>query len=112
MTDLANTRIAPGGLSEAGDHEGDFISVRRRYEWGDGDYRIRLASDGVDADGEWFGVWITDLDDDTATWFGSLKFPLSGTENQAWINDRSYSTIEIYGRPIRPARPSTFRYGR
>ena len=101
-TDLANARVAPGGFSEAGDYEGDFISVRRHSEWGDGDYRVRLASDGADADGEWFGVWITDLDDNATTWFGSLKFPLAGTENQAWINDRSYSTIEIYGRPIRP----------
>ena len=101
-TDLANARVAPGGFSEAGDYEGNFISVRCHYEWSDGDYRVRLASDGADDDGEWFGVWITDVDADTTTWFGSLKFPFADGEEQAWIKGSSYSTIEIYGRPIRP----------
>ena len=100
--DLSNARVAPGGFTEAGDYEGDFISVRRHYEWGAGDYRVRLASDGVDDDGEWFGVWITDVDADTTTWFGSLKFPFAESEEQAWIRGKSYSTIEIYGRYIRP----------
>lgn len=100
--DLDNARVAPDGFSEAGDYEGDFISVRRHYEWSHGDYRVRLASDGADDDGEWFGVWITDVDANTTTWFGSLKFPFVDDDEQAWIEGKSYSTIEIYGRPIRP----------
>ncbi len=100
--DLSNARLAPGGFAEAGDYEGDFISVRRHYEWGAGEYRVRLASHGADNDGEWFGVWITDVDADTTTWFGSLKFPLAGSEEQAWIKGTSHSTIEIYGQSIKP----------
>ena len=100
--DLANARYAEtDGWTESSGHEGDFIGVRRLYNWGAGDYRVRIAPDGLDSDGEWFGLWITDLDTDTITWIGSLKFPLlDGTTR---IAPRSYTTIEIYGvAPIRP----------
>ena len=100
--DLANARYADtDGWTQSSGHEGDFIGVRRSYDWGVGDYRIRIASDSIDPDGEWFGLWITDLDTGNTTWIGSLKFPLlNGT---AKIKPNSYATIEIYGvAPIRP----------
>ncbi len=100
--DLANARYADtDGWTESAGHEGDFIGVRRSYDWSAGDYRIRIAPDGLDSDGEWFGLWITDLNTDNTTWIGSLKFPLlNGT---AQIKPKAYATIEIYGNePIRP----------
>lgn len=101
--DLANARIADAeeGWTESAGHEGDFIGVRRNYNWSAGNYRVRIAPDGLDPDGEWFGLWITDLDANETTWIGSLKFPLlNGT---AKINPHSSATIELYGWPqIRP----------
>ena len=89
------------GWYELGKHEGGFLGVRRLYDWGAGDYRVRIAPDGLASDGEWFGLWITDLSTNETTWIGSLKFPfLDGT---ATMPPRSYATIELYGNPqIRP----------
>ena len=102
--DLDNARYADTyGWTESSGHEGDFIGVRRSYDWGAGNYRIRIASDGLDSDGEWFGLWITDLDSDETTWIGSLKFPL--LNGVARIEPSSYSTIEIYGNVNVPIRP-------
>ena len=89
------------GWTESAGHEGDFIGVRRSYAWGAGTYRIRIASDGLESDGEWFGLWITDLATNETTWIGSLKFPLLNGAEQ--INPGSYSTLEIYGNP--PIQP-------
>ena len=99
--DLANARYSEtDGWSESSGHEGDFIGVRRPYDWGSGDYRISIAPDGRDSDGEWFGLWVTDLSTNETTWIGSLKFPLlNGT---ATIEPSSYATLEIYGPGIRP----------
>ena len=56
---------------------GDFISIRKPYDWGEGDYTVRIAHDGSDDDddGRWFGMWITDPNN-VETYMGSLKFPL------------------------------------
>ena len=98
--DLANTRIAPGGWTESSGHEGDFVGVRYHYEWTQGEYRVRLASDGTDEEGEWFGIWITDLATGTETWAGSMRFPFRN--GKATIHGNSYTTSEIYGSPVRP----------
>ena len=89
------------GWYELGKHEGGFLGVRRSYEWGVGDYRIRIAPDGLESGGEWFSLWITDLATNETTWIGSLKFPmLDGT---ATMQPHSYATIELYGNSrIRP----------
>ena len=102
--DLANARHAKeDGWTQSAGYEGDFIGVRRSYAWGAGDYRVRLAPDDSapkDADGVWFGLWITDLSTDDTTWIGSLKFPLQ--DGKAVIQAPVYSTMEIYGELIRP----------
>ena len=98
--DLAFARVADDedGWYQSSGHEGDFIGVRRSYNWGTGDYRMRLAPDGLDDDGEWYGLWFTDLSADETVWAGSLKFPLvSGTTA---VKPPLYSTLEIYGRPF------------
>ena len=100
--DLDNARVAEGGWTQSSGHEGDFIGVRRLYDWKKGDYRLRLAPGSQDSDGEWFGLWITDLETEATTWIGSLRFPYD-EHGEAWINGRLYSTIEIYGTgTIRP----------
>ena len=98
--DLAFARVADDedGWYQSSGHEGDFIGVRRSYNWGTGDYRMRLAPDGLDDDGEWYGLWFTDLSADETVWAGSLKFPLIGGTTAA--KPPLYSTLEIYGRPF------------
>ena len=94
--DLANARWdATDGWYELGRHEGGFLGVRRAYDWGAGDYRIRMAPGGLESDGEWFGLWITDLATNETTWIGSLKFPLK--DATATIKPYSSATIELYG---------------
>ena len=100
--DLANARWdAADGWHELGKHEGGFLGVRRAYDWGAGDYRVTLAPHQREPNGEWFGLWITDLAADETTWIGSLKFPLrNGT---ATFRPRASATIELYGNSrIRP----------
>lgn len=98
--DLSYALTAEGGWIESAGHEGDFIGVRLRYDWGAGDYRMRLAPTSLDDKGQWYGVWLTDLDTGVTTWAGSLAFPLK--DGVARVNNLTYTTLEIYGRPIRP----------
>ncbi len=99
--DLANARVAPtDAWTQSAGYEGDFIGVRRAYAWGAGDYRARIAPDGLEADGEWFSVWITDMGTDITTWMGALKFPL--VQGAAVIRSDFISTLELYGDPARP----------
>ncbi len=101
--DLANARVADPveGWTQSSGHEGDFIGVRRSYQWGAGHYRVRIAPDGSDAGGRWFGMWITDKATGETTWGGSLRFPYQN--GKAAITSPVYSTMEIYGGP--PIRP-------
>ena len=95
--DLANARVADSeeGWAESAGHEGDFIGVRRTYNWGAGEYRVSFAPDGADSEGEWFGVWITDKATYETTWIGSLKFPYEN--GRAAIGSQVYTNMEIYG---------------
>ena len=101
--DLVDARLACADecwAQESG-HEGDFIGVRRAYEWDEGNYQMRLTPDGQDEDGEWYAVWFTDLDVDKTLWVGSLKFPY--LDGETVVRPDTYSTLEIYGyRFIRP----------
>ena len=101
--DLDNARIADPaeGWTQSSGHEGDFIGVRRSYDWGAGDYRVRIAPDGSDNGGQWFGMWITDKSTGETVWGGSLRFPYEN--GKAAISSPLYTTMEIYGgAPIRP----------
>ena len=98
--DMAFARVADDedGWHESAGYEGEFISVRRSYNWGTGDYRMRLAPDGLDDDGEWYGLWFTDLSSDETVWAGSLKFPL--VSDMTAVKPPLASLLEIYGRPF------------
>ena len=100
--DLDYARADPQeGWMQSSGHEADFIGVRRHLEWRAGPYTARLAPDGADDDGVWYGVWIIDRTTDVTKWVGSLWFPKQ--DGRARINGSVYSTIEVYGFPtIRP----------
>ena len=102
--DLSDAASNPDqGWTHEGAYEGDFISVRRSYEWSAGDYRARLARDSSresSADGDWYGLWITDLGTNVETWIGSLRFPLERGKAVIWSRTKTF--IEIYGSAVRP----------
>ena len=55
--------------------QGPFLSIRRTYEWAEGNYSVRIAQDGADdTDGRWFGFWVTDKSTGVETHVGSFKF--------------------------------------
>ncbi len=98
--DLRNARIPRDGWMQSSGHEGDFIGVRRSYDWTKGEYRVRIGQDGADDSvGRWFGVWITDISTDVETWIGSLRFPPT-MGRPPMIGPRCYNTVEVYGWPI------------
>ena len=76
-SDASNTRTTGDGWTRPGNFGGPFISVQRTYDWSKGSYSMRVAQDGDDdADGRWFGLWITDMSSGVETKLGALKFPL------------------------------------
>ena len=92
----ANSRTTGDGWTETGNFGGPFISLRRTFDWSTGNYSVRMAKDGDDdADGRWFGMWITDKSTGVGTKMGSVKFPLSGG-NQPLIQARS----DVFGSLI------------
>ena len=100
--DLGYARFAEaGGWAESAGHEGDFIGVRRSYDWGVGDYRVRIGPDGLEDGEEWFSLWITDLQSGEETWIGALRFPLE--DGTAMMGPHALATIELYGNP--PIQP-------
>ena len=95
---MANVRVAEDGWSQSSGHEGDFVGIRKAYNWDAGDYRARIAIDGEDEEGKWFGLWITDNATGETTWCGSLRFPFRN--GNALLDDVHISVAEIYGDPV------------
>lgn len=94
---LADTRIPDTGWIEAGDYEGNFVSVRGNYAWRDGTYRMELRSTERDDVGRWYEYWIVD-EAGTETWIGSLRFPDVGR-----IFPSCFTGLEAYGYTLRPS---------
>ena len=94
------SRTTGNGWVETGQLGGQFISVRRSYNWREGDYSLRIAQDGADDDdGRWFGFWITKKSTNVETKLGSMKFALSD-DGEATIQARNFglgSLIAILG---------------
>ena len=108
--DLSNARAAvTDGWAVSSAGESGFISVRRTYDWGEGSYLVKLASDTslTAPDGKWYGLWITDIGTGVTTWAGSLKF--SPKNNTTLIGKQQYSTVEVYGYAIKPIDIPSFQ---
>lgn len=89
--DVDDARIPDDGWIQESGHEGDFVGVRRNYDWSDGKYQMRLGLDVEDDRGKWLGVWIKAEGEPEETWIGSLVF------SRGEIAPRCYTTLEIYG---------------
>ena len=92
VPDDSGVRGPAGSWVEAGDYEGDFLSVRNRYDWAEGQYTLRVAAEDTDDLGRWFGLYVND------TWIGSLRFA-----DGAKIKPFCATPIEVYGAPVRPS---------
>ena len=80
--DKTLARPTSDGWVVTGNILGNFISIRKPYDWSVGDYTVRIAHDGSedDPDGRWFGMWIRNKSTNVETHMGSLKFPLVNGE--------------------------------
>ncbi len=96
----AAIRPAAGGLWQSSGHEGDFVSVRRPYEWKKGKYTYRVVRmDRELVAGKpctWVGAFVYAHENDENIFVGALRFP---GENLV-LGRRLASFVEIYGRPI------------
>lgn len=96
--DLEDVRAPSDAFTESGGYEGQFVSVRRPYHWGEGTYTFSVVAEEPDDGGRWFSLHVTDHSADEKIWVGSLRFP--GEDSQ--IEYTCFTTIEVYGRPVRP----------
>lgn len=91
-------RPSIGGLLQSSGHEGDFVSVRRPYEWHKGKYTYRIVKmDREEIDGKpftWVGAFVYSHEKDENVFVGALRFP---GENLV-LSRKIASFVEIYGR--------------
>jgi hypothetical protein len=93
-------RPSAGGLWQSSGHEGDFVSVRRPYEWKKGKFTYRVARmDREVVEGKpytWVGAFVYSHESDENIFVGALRFP---GENLI-LASKLASFVEIYGRQI------------
>lgn len=111
--DPADARVAPGGFTEIGTHEGEFIGVRLPYDWTAGEYILRLERKEASGDGDWFDLSVTSVATGVQTFAGGLRFPRKApgvpgsldpavttfTEVYSGVSD--YSEVPAWGLRIR-----------
>jgi hypothetical protein len=97
---LDGIRPSIGGFCQSSGHEGDFISVRRPYEWKKGKYTYKVVRmDKEEIDGKpvtWVGSFVYSHATDENIFVGALRFK---GENLVLSKDVA-SFVEIYGRRI------------
>lgn len=90
-------RPSIGGLCQSSGHEGDFVSVRRPYEWSKGTYTYRVSRmDEEVIDGKpytWVGAFVYCYEKDENVFVGALRFK---GENLV-LSRKVASFVEVYG---------------
>ncbi len=93
-------RPSIGGFCQSSGHEGDFVSVRRPYEWKKGKYTYKIVRmDREEIDGKpftWVGVLIYSHDKNENVFVGALRF----NGEDLVLARKVASFVEIYGRRI------------
>lgn len=90
---------------ESAGYEGEFVSVRSKFHWGEGKYTysIRKAST-VEEDGKlftWFGAYLYDYSANEEHYIGSLKF-----KGKTFTYGKSHAAfVEVYGKHKRSEIP-------
>jgi hypothetical protein len=104
--DLSNSIIANGGWSESAGYEGDFISVRRWYDWEAGSYTITLKKDSTDKIGDWYSVWVLNNQNSNKDYMGSLRFQISSKSSGIKSGFGTWTEIYSKGIPINSPIPN------
>ena len=93
-------RPSVGGFCESSGYEGDFVSVRRAYEWKKGKFTYKVVRmDKEEIDGKpstWVGVFVYPHEKDENVFVGALRFK---GENLV-LSRKVASFVEVYGRRI------------
>jgi len=91
-------RPAAGGFFQSSGHEGDFVSVRRAYQWTPGRYTYRIVRMDKEQAGDkvctWVGAFVYSHSKDENVFVGALRFP----SEKLVLSHRLASFVEVYGR--------------
>ena len=108
--DAGDTRPESDGFIQLGTHEGRFVGVRRVYDWGVGDYRLRVERAEREGDGDWFAMSIQPIEPigpvvspgvrplpiGVAAPLGALRFRRADPDRAATIAPGGPAFLEIY----------------
>jgi len=94
--DLSNVIIPTGGWSESAGYEGNFVGVRKWYDWGTGSYQVTLNLDSTDHVGDWYSVYVKNLQTNAIDYMGSLRFETSS--NSTGIKSGFGTWTELYAK--------------
>ena len=93
-------RPSLGGFCQSSGHEGDFVSVRRPYEWHKGTYTFKIVRmDEEEIEGKpctWVGVFVYSHEKDENVFVGALRFK----GEDLVLSRKLASFVEVYGRRI------------
>lgn len=95
--DLSNAQVPPNGFTEVGTYEGNFISIRKYYDWKPQSYKFKLVKTRTDAIGDWYSIYLKDLVTLQEDFMGAIRFPIVPLGQQG-INNGSGSWTEIYSK--------------
>jgi hypothetical protein len=106
-------RPSIGGFCQSSGHEGDFVSVRRPYEWHKGTYTFKMVRmDRDEIDGKpytWVGVFVYSHEKGENVFVGAVRF-----KGEDLVLDRKLASfVEVYGRriPVSEIPPVTVTLG-
>ncbi|MDP3946524.1 MAG: hypothetical protein Q8Q51_11580 [Lutibacter sp.] len=94
--DVDNYAISEGGWGETAGYEGDFIGIRKNYEWRVGEYEITIEKDSTSAGGDWYSLKIKDIATSTTGYIGSLRFEKSS--KSSGIKSGGITWSELYSK--------------
>jgi len=97
--DLSNVRTVAGGWSQAAGYEGDFVGIRRNYEWTTHSYQLEISYTESDGEGDWYGIWILDLNNDAKDSLGSIRFPKTASDKSG-IQNGGITWTELYYKKV------------
>ncbi len=93
-------RPSLGSFCQSSGHEGDFVSVRRPYEWHKGTYTykiVRMDEEDVDSKpSTWIGAFVYSHEKDENVFVGALRF-----KGEDLVMSRKLASfVVVYGRRI------------
>lgn len=106
-------RPAAGGFYQSSGHEGDFVSIRRPYQWTKGSFTykiIRLDREVIDGKPyTWVGAFVTAHEKDETIFIGALRFKGENLK----LSPKLASFVEVYGprKPVAEIPRVTVTFG-